>query len=167
MERPVEFRFYAPICVYMGTRLTDFHSVLSQDLAERYAFTELAGTLIVENLETFHVEAAGSRDRLVLWGGGWKAVLLRSLECVLPRPILYWGDIDKEGYEIYGQLKSFVTDISPTLMDRPTIEGHLDFAIQKEPFFGPFRSAYELQAEYQEISQRGICIEQEKIHLRP
>lgn len=167
LERPVEFRFYAPVCSYMGIRLTDFHSVLSQDLADRYSFTGLSGTLIVENLETFHVEAVSSRDRLVIWGGGWKAVLLRSLERIFPRPILYWGDIDKEGYEIFGQLKAYVTDIRPTLMDRSTIESHLGYAIQKEAFFGPFRCAYELQAEYQDTCQRGICIEQEKIHLRP
>src|SRR5206468_3268067 len=109
--------------------LTTFNGLLSEDWAAEYQFDGPAGTLIVENLETFYSEVAKCKDRLVLWGSGWKAALLRTLHHRLPRPVLYWGDIDKEGYEIYGHLKSFILDLQPLLMDRKTIESHIPFSV--------------------------------------
>lgn len=166
-DKPVEFRFFAPKCMWQNTNLSHFHGILAADWASDYKFLCLSGTLIVENLETFHAEAAKSHDRLIIWGSGWKAATLRSLHELFPRPVLYWGDIDKEGYEIYGFLKNFIPDIESTLMDRSTIDRHLALATRREPFLGPFRSAADLQAEYQEIALNGLCIEQEKIHDRP
>lgn len=163
LDRPVEFRFFAPDCLYRQSRLTDFNGLLSEDWAADYQFDGLAGTLIVENLETFYSEAMKSNGRLILWGSGWKAALLRTFHGRLPRPILYWGDIDKEGYEIYGHLKSFIPDLRSILMDRTTIESYLQFSVPRDKFFGPFRSAADLQQEYQDVCQRGLCIEQEKI----
>jgi hypothetical protein len=167
LERPVEFRFYAPVCRFDSAELNGFHGILTEDSATRFRFMGNAGTLIVENLETFHAEAALSRDRLVIWGCGWKVLLLRRLCGEWPRPIIYWGDIDKEGYEIYGKLKEQIPDLKSTLMDRKTIESHIHASIAKPPFFGPFRSAADLQSEYQYVSEHGLCIEQEKIHHRP
>lgn len=165
--RPVEFRFYAPICRYEGARLKSFHGVLSAGNFECYDFTENRGTLIVENIDTFFFEASKSVDRLVLWGGGWKVTLLKSLQSRFPRPILYWGDIDKEGYEIYGHLCSHIPDLIPTLMDQNTIAHHLDFSIPKEVFMGPFREIPGLQEEYEMVCREGLLIEQEKVHSRP
>ncbi len=167
LERPTEFRFYAPNCQYLKSTLSDFHGVLNPDWANRFNFDSNHGTLIVENLETFYSEASKSQNYLVIWGSGWKAVLLRSIQGILPPPILYWGDIDKEGYEIYGALKAYLPKLQPTLMDRQTMERHLNQSTPKEVFWGPYQSAGDLQVEYHDVCQRGICIEQEKIHDRP
>lgn len=163
LDRPVEFRFFAPTCIYQRARLTNFNGLLSEDWIADYQFTSSAGTLIVENLETFYSEVAKSNERMILWGSGWKVALLRNFHHRLPRPLLYWGDIDKEGYEIYGHLKSFIADLQPLLMDRNTIESHVQFSVPRDKFFGPYRSAADLQQEYQDVCQRGLCIEQEKI----
>ncbi|MGE0529437.1 MAG: hypothetical protein AB7P49_20470, partial [Bdellovibrionales bacterium] len=56
LERPVEFRFYAPICSYQGAKLVDFHGVLTAEMAPRFDFSASAGTLLVENVETFYSE---------------------------------------------------------------------------------------------------------------
>jgi hypothetical protein len=165
--RAVDFRFYAPRCSFDGHRLNELHGLLSTDWSARYEFSALSGTLIVENLETFYSESARSTDRLIVWGAGWRAAALRDVHEMMPRPILYWGDMDKEGYEIYGFLKGFIGDLSSTLMDRATLSRYRNLSAAKEPFFGPFRSAAELQAEYQDACQNGLCIEQEKIHERP
>lgn len=166
-DRPAEFRFFAPRCLCQTYPLTAFNGILSKDSAPVYDFTGLAGTLIVENLETFHSEAAKSRDRLVIWGGGWKATLLRDIHARFPRPILYWGDIDKEGYEIFGNLKGSITDLQATLMDRATIDSYRHLAVKRDPYLGPFQSVTDLQDEYQDVCRSGLCIEQEKIHARP
>src|SRR6185437_8564195 len=167
LERPTEFRFYAPAARVQGSEVRNFHGVIAEDWQGDFDFGALMGTLIVENFETFLAEAQVSRDRLILWGAGWRAASLRGLQARCPRPILYWGDLDKEGYEIYGFLKSFIADLTPTLMDRRTLERYRHLAITKEKFFGPFRSAADLQSEYQEVSRLGLAIEQEKIHDRP
>ena len=163
LARPVEFRFFAPACRCQNAPLTAFNGLLSEDWERDYRFDGLASTLIVENLETFYAEAAKSKDKLILWGSGWKASRLKNIHHVLPRPLLYWGDIDKEGYEIYGHLKELIPDLEPFLMDSATVEAHARFSVNREKFFGPFRSAADLQAEYQDVCQRGLCIEQEKI----
>jgi hypothetical protein len=166
-SRSVEFRFFAPNCLCQSAKLSHFHGVLSHDWHNDFKFDELRGTLIVENLETFHSESARSQDRLIIWGGGWRVILLRTFQKNLPRPILYWGDIDKEGYEIYGTLKGYISDLQTTLMAKTTIDKHVQLATTKEPFFGPFREVQGLQEEYQEVCRRGLCIEQEKIHDLP
>jgi len=166
-DKPVEFRFFAPRCLCQKAPLTRLHGILAADWAEDYDFGGLSGTLIVENLETFHAETARQHDWFVLWGCGWKASAIRNMHNRFPRPILYWGDIDKEGYEIYGYLKGFISDLIPTLMNRSTIERYENLAVNQEPFLGPFRSAADLQEEYQYVCERGLCIEQEKIHDYP
>ncbi|MCM2282796.1 MAG: DUF2220 domain-containing protein, partial [Bdellovibrionaceae bacterium] len=169
-DKPIEFRFFAPLCRYQGAVLNRFHGVLSSAWADAYDFLGplsagglVDGTLIVENLDTFHAEAERSDARLVIWGGGWKVAAIRDLHRSWPKPILYWGDMDKEGYEIYGHLKSLIPDLRPLLMDRETLERHAHLAIGKEPFLGPFRSAADLQDEYQYVCQKGLCVEQEKV----
>lgn len=163
VDKPVEFRFFAPECFYQGARLREFHGLLAAEWAENYTFGTLDGTLIVENLETFYAESAREQRKLIIWGGGWKVMVLRSFQSSLPRPIRYWGDVDKEGYEIYGLFRNFVPDLKSVLMDHETIRRHLCFATRKEPFFGPFRFVAEVQDAYQMVCREGICIEQEKI----
>lgn len=165
-DKPVEFRFYAPRLRCQDADLERFHGLLASEWAESLDFSGLKGTLIVENLETFYSEAALSAERLIIWGGGWKVSVLRSLQDRLPRPIVYWGDIDKEGYEIYGHLKGFVPELQSIFMDHATIKKYRHLGIRKDAFLGPFRFAADLQAEYQDVCISGLCIEQEKIHDR-
>lgn len=167
LRRPLEFRFYSPDCDCSRATLADFHGVLTQDSKSRYDFSRNKGTLIVENIETFYAEASRSSDWLIVWGGGWKATWLRSLEEIFPRPILYWGDIDKEGFEIYGHLKKMISDLEPTRMDRVTLDKHRDCVVAKEPFYGPFQQIEGLQMLYQDVCTRGLCLEQEKVHEHP
>lgn len=68
---------------------------------------------------------------------GWKVLLLRRLRDEWPLPIIYWGDIDKEGYEIYGKLKGQIPDLKSTRMDRKTIDSHIHASITKPPFSAP------------------------------
>jgi hypothetical protein len=104
---------------------------------------------------------------VVIWGAGWRAASLKAIQEMLPRPVLYWGDIDKEGYEIYGHLRSHIPDLQPTLMSLEVIKQHKGYSIPKEPYCGPFREVLGLQQEYELTCQEGLCIEQEKIHDRP
>jgi hypothetical protein len=163
IDQPPEFRIFAPTCLVQNNRLREFQGLLAKDWADDFEFSGLSGTLIVENLETFHALAKLSRATLVVWGGGWKAAHLRPLLPCLPRPIYYWGDIDKEGYEIFGLLKSADAGIHFALMDFTAIEKYRSIHQRKEISLGPYRSVAGLQAEYEYVARRGIQIEQEQM----
>jgi len=90
-------------------------------------------------------------------------VHLRFLFESLPQPIYYWGDIDKEGYEIFAHLKSSISSLKPVLMDQRTVDRYLAIHQRKDVFIGPFREVPGLQKEYEYVSRQGIQIEQEQI----
>jgi len=162
-SRPTEFRFYAPTCRCQGNDLVQHHGVMALDWIESLDFSNLKATLIVENIETFFQAVPQSQGSLVIWGGGWKAVQLQSLLNRFPEPIFYWGDIDKEGYEIYGFLRQRFQKLKPILMSSPTIEKYRGLAQHKDIYKGPFRRVDDLQNEYEDVCLRGLQIEQEQI----
>jgi hypothetical protein len=163
LDRPAEFRFFAPVCSCQERRLSSFHGLLARDWQNDLDFDSLKGTLIIENLESFYAAIADSRATLLIWGGGWKAVQLHSLWTRLPKPVYYWGDIDKEGYEIFGYLNARHPELSPLMMSREWIDKYRTIQQKKEIFLGPFRQVSGLQAEYEWVSRNGIQIEQEQM----
>jgi hypothetical protein len=50
LDKPLEFRFFAPLCTCQNHSLTQFHGLLAKDWASDYEFSKLGGSLIVENL---------------------------------------------------------------------------------------------------------------------
>ncbi len=164
LDKPLEFRFYAPICRYDNQLLPCLHSVLATEWQDRYSFAELQATLIVENLETFFSLETKVKNTLLVWGAGWRATQIRSLLNRLPKPIFYWGDIDKEGYEIFGWLRNLVPDLVPLLMSEDIFDKWKHLCQKREVYLGPYRSLGELQDVYEKVCQSGLQIEQEQIH---
>jgi hypothetical protein len=123
----------------------------------------LGATLIVENLETFYALTPKIKQSLLIWGGGWRLALIRGLLDKLPRPLYYWGDIDKEGYEIYGYLKNQVPEVQSLFMDRKTLRKYASLHRKRDLFEGPFRNLYELQDVYEFVCREGLQVEQEKL----
>lgn len=74
-----------------------------------------------------------------------------------------WGDIDKEGYEIFGYLKKVFPHLKSVLMKQEVIENNKHLHQRKEIYIGPFRAVEGLQLEYEFVSRHGIQIEQEQI----
>lgn len=163
LEKPLEFRFYAPQLICQGRELSRFHGVLASEWMADFDFSALRATLIVENFDSFVALASEARTTLLIWGAGWRAVHLRKFTNLLPRPVYYWGDIDKEGYEIYGSLRFAYPQLTPVLMDQSVIEKYKDIQQRKDIFVGPFRSVPELQSEYEFACRNGLQIEQEQI----
>lgn len=164
LDKPVEFRFYAPECTYQGQRLLRFHGVLAAKWASDYRFSALKGTLVIENFESFLGALPLARESLMIWGGGWRAAQLKELLGRFPKPLVYWGDIDKEGYEIFGYLKQRYPDLIPLFMDSETIAKYRRLTQKKERYFGPYREVAGLQATYERVCEEGIQIEQEQLN---
>jgi hypothetical protein len=163
LDKPLEFRFFAPECRIQGQKLRDFNGLFALDWIRDYNFSDLEGTLIIENFESLLALTRESTSSLLIWGAGWRAVHLKSLLMILPKPIYYWGDIDKEGYEIFASFKASCPEIEPVLMSRKEINLYQHIHQRKEIFLGPYRTVPGLQAEYEYVSRSGILIEQEQL----
>lgn len=163
LDKPAEFRFFAPHCYIQGQGLENFHGLLAMEWIKTQSFQNCRATLIVENFESFYAVAQKSQFTVVIWGSGWKAVHLKPLLGYLPRPIYYWGDIDKEGFEIYGLLKANAPELTPVLMDQSIIDKYSRLVQKKDRYYGPYREAAGLQSEYQYVCHEGLQIEQEQL----
>ena len=81
----------------------------------------------------------------------------------LPSTFFYWGDIDKEGYEIVGYLMERIPDVRPVLMGLSTVGEYKHLSVRKEEYYGPFKNLGSLQKTYELVCREGVLIEQEKI----
>ena len=166
LRRQVEFRLFAPQCRFQGHSLTNFHGLIARDWYQQFEFSDLTKTLIIENLQSFESLTVHSKNTLLIWGSGWKVSQLLEFHHMLPRPLYYWGDIDKEGYEIFGYLADKIVDIQPLLMDQAIFDKYQHLSVKKEPFYGPFKIIPQLQQVYETVCRAGKMIEQEKISLQ-
>lgn len=165
-RRAMEFRIFAPHCSLQGGHLRRFHGLLSKDWIYDFDFSDLTQTLIVENRQTLQALCERTRNTLLIFGAGWGASQLVELTSSLPQPLYYWGDLDKEGFEIFSYLNEHIPGLKPLLMDQATYEQYRHLALHKEPFYGPFKSLPEgLQSVYENICRSGQRIEQEKLSI--
>lgn len=164
-KRPTEFRVYSPSCRFQTKELIHFHGLLFQEILPSFDFSDLKGTLIVENLELFYQLVPFSKKHLLIWGSGWKVASLISWASALPRPIYYWGDLDKDGYEIYGHIKSRFPNLQNLCMEMKTLEKNKSFLQKKDTYLGPYAYVPDLQAEYEFVCREGYRLEQEHLGI--
>ncbi len=169
-RRSVEYRFYAPVCFRQSAELKKFHGVFSSELLPEYDFSTLSSTLIIENLESFFqavqwLENNAAKNILIIWGGGWRVASLARYIELLPGTKYYWGDMDKEGYEIYGFLKSRFQPLLPLGMSYKDFEENKSLQQTKEKYFGPLAKVPDLQTEYEYVCHQGLRIEQEHVSI--
>jgi hypothetical protein len=164
-KRPTEFRFYSPMCYFQQKEIKHFHGLLFQEFLPNFDFSNLKGTLIVENLEVFYQLIPFSKKHLLIWGSGWKIASLISWVTMLPEPIYYWGDLDKEGYEIYGHFKSRFPKLKNLCMEMKTLEKNKSLIQKKDPYLGPYAYIPDLQSEYEFVCKKGYRLEQEHLGI--
>ncbi|MFY7992078.1 MAG: Wadjet anti-phage system protein JetD domain-containing protein [Bacteriovoracaceae bacterium] len=160
-DRSAEFRIFAPKCQWRGVAVQEFHGILSSQIVDAYGFDGLKNTLVVENLESFLPLIEQDKHTLLIWGSGWKCTLLDELTNILPKPIYYWGDIDKEGIEIASQF-SHQTGAKAVFMGLDTLERYRNLA-QKIDYVSPERDLILYRDVYNIVCDEKIRIEQEKI----
>jgi hypothetical protein len=90
----------------------------------------------------------------------------RFLTAVFQGPVYYWGDIDKDGYEIFACVRELFPRAISVLMDDLTLQKYTSL-IQSLPQAEPSLSNLpaDLRAVYERVCREGIRIEQEKIPL--
>lgn len=163
--KPRRFEFLAERAFWEGSKLQGVHGLLTSENYGLWDFGHLKASLIVENEESFFPLKGLMPECLILWGGGKKIAGADFLRESLPKPIFYWGDMDKEGYEIFALVAELFEKVIPVGMDQESMERYWDLR-QCVPVRSKSPKAMPQLAEsYEKVCQEGLQIEQEQIEL--
>lgn len=77
-------------------------------------------TIIVENIKTFLTLPAVSHA-VGIWGAGNAAALLHDVPWLADCGMLYWGDLDVQGFEILAPLRAAFPKTRSVMMDEATL----------------------------------------------
>lgn len=100
-----------------------------------------------------------------IWGMGFNVAILKDVEWLTHCQIIYWGDLDAQGFQILSQLRSYFPQTISVMMDRETFDNFQEFAvlgtvckIANLSYLTP-----EEHDLFTDLSQQTIRLEQEKI----
>ncbi|WP_394216380.1 Wadjet anti-phage system protein JetD domain-containing protein [Brachybacterium vulturis] len=142
--------------------------------ASRIALADLPGiplspevVIVCENAETVQVlpDIPGS---VALSGSGYGIAELLAVPWVRSVPVVYWGDIDADGFRILDRARHHHPRVSSVLMDDTTLETHRELVVPsppRPPAALTGLSPAEL-ALHDALSVSGDRLEQERIELR-
>lgn len=157
-----------------------FIRVLDHELMEqlRWPFDELS--LPIDCLEALNISGVRifivenrvnaltlpkTKSSIVLGGLGDGVVLLRRLSWLSNCEVIYWGDLDAEGFEALSSLRSFVPHAKTILMDVRTLNLWQNLVSEgtgkRVP--KPLHLAPEEVEAYQECCKSNLRIEQERL----
>ncbi|WP_022887101.1 Wadjet anti-phage system protein JetD domain-containing protein [Glaciibacter superstes] len=120
---------------------------------------------VFENLETVLAmpELPGA---VVVHGGGYAARRLRGIPWIQTGHIVYWGDLDSDGFAILHVLRTGCADVTSVLMDEGTLLGYRDLWVpEPKAAVGtyPTLAASEQQTLERIRAEGNVRLEQERI----
>lgn len=120
--------------------------------------------IIVENLTTF-LTLPAFPSTFAIFGKGFDAVRLGQVDWLRQSPLIYWGDLDAQGFQILALLRRGLPDIRAVMMDQVTFEAFADYAVT-----GTSTKIHDLPeltneeaAFYRWLAERNLRLEQERI----
>ncbi|MFP7365565.1 DUF2220 family protein [Corynebacterium callunae] len=149
-----------------GNGLTD----ISTPLAEAATMWPTRGprtALIVENKETFLSLTTAWPETIAVWGAGYALGQLSRLPWLHRCDrILYWGDLDSDGFAILHQLRSSFTTVESVMMSPADVHRWAHLGVPDPGNFTtvlPLLSPAESDARQALLTSGKIRIEQERI----
>lgn len=127
--------------------------------------------LIVEN-EITGLALPNMTRTAAIFGLGYAVGLLRELDWLRDREVLYWGDIDTNGFAMLERMRAILPDVRSLLMDRGTLMRHqAHWSTELTPYVGALDRLTPAEAGlYDDLRfdrlGRAIRLEQERIPLR-
>ena len=106
-------------------------------------------------------------NSIVIWGKGYGVASIKESELLKSTGLIYWGDLDAQGFEILSQFRSYFGQVKSLLMDKATFNNYFE----KEcgtPSKINFKLNLTTEEEelYQYIKVNNYRLEQEKIPQR-
>jgi len=126
---------------------------------------ECSTVLVLENLETL-LALPPLRDVVAVHGSGFSAAELARVPWVADNRILYWGDLDSNGFAILHRLRSAVPAVSSVLMDEDVLLQHRDLWVPEPK---PARGSYPTLEPFEDAvldrlrDEGDVRLEQERI----
>lgn len=104
-------------------------------------------------------------NSLAVWGGGFNVAVLANIQWLQHCRLIYWGDLDIQGFQILSLLRRDFPAAQSLMMDRQTFEAFKSFAVAGRPTKMtslPYLNEHEsLLAEY--LALQNLRLEQEHI----
>lgn len=102
---------------------------------------------------------------IAIWGKGVSALLLKDVKWLKEAKIVYWGDMDIQGFRILSQVREYFPQTVSLMMDQDTYETYKMFSVQGTPeeiikTLNLTKGESEL---YQYLYKNNLRLEQEKI----
>lgn len=63
---------------------------------------------------------------IVVWGKGYGVASIKNSELLKSVDLIYWGDLDAQGFEILSQFRSYFPHVKSLLMDRMTFDKYFE-----------------------------------------
>ena len=141
---------------------------LSEISVPRSQFAALAlggqRCIVTENKKTF-LTLPPFLATFAIFGGGFMVQNLARVPWLTECPILYWGDLDAQGFQILSALRSIFPHVTSVMMDEATLQTFADFCVEGTlctarhlPYLTP-----DEQALFLHVATRNIRLEQEHI----
>lgn len=122
-------------------------------------------TFVFENLESV-LAMPQWPGAVVVHGSGYAVDVIGALPWVRTAPVIYWGDLDSDGFAILHRLRRHVPDVVSALMDEGTLLAHRDLWVNDPtPATGslPTLTSDEQGARDRLIREGHVRLEQERI----
>ncbi len=120
--------------------------------------------IITENKMTF-LTLPALPGTFALHGGGFKVSGLAAIPWLKECPLIYWGDLDAQGFQILSQLRAIFPHVASLMMNEVTLQTFADFCVagmacsaRQLPYLTP-----EEHALFLRLSGENIRLEQERI----
>lgn len=175
-EKRFNLKFSQPLIRFkiLDPKLSkDFFSGLNDISTTVSQFTELSlpieRVIIVENktnLYTIALTLPEYEKTIVIFGSGFKVENLKEANWLKFVEILYWGDIDVQGFEILSQVRNYFPQTKSFLMDEKTFDKFFekDEGVLSKSNVQLNLTSSELSI-YEKIKENNWRLEQEKIPL--
>jgi len=129
----------------------------------------LEKVIVVENKTNLHTIALTLPEMektMVIFGSGFKVQNLKNAEWLSKLEILYWGDLDAQGFEILSQMRNYFPQTKSFLMDKNTFNKFFEEDTgTRSKVNAPLNLTEAEMTIYERIKEHNWRLEQEKIPL--
>lgn len=106
-------------------------------------------------------------NSIVIWGRGYGVASIKDSELLKSIDLIYWGDLDAQGFEILSQFRSYFAHVKSLLMDKATFDNYFEKESGTPSKISvKLNLTTEEEELYQYIKVNNYRLEQEKIPQR-
>jgi len=120
--------------------------------------------VLIENKMNF-LAFPPMKDGMVIWSKGFNVASLEGVRWLEKANVIYWGDMDAQGFQILSLVRSMFPQTTSILMDHATYQRYESFVVQGTPskVTGLKYLTEQEQELFQYLLKKNLRLEQEKI----